>query len=249
MSIEGSTNSEIPIVQSGNLSTPGAQTTQTDVSKSQGSSESGAQTASAPSTSTTASAPSVSGVQSTSGQTTPEVQETFYQKLSKLYIWIQNNSSTLLIPGLAIVLLIFLVGLFINLIYPFTKSKKKPILSILTSEETKEENSKQVKINEVEKQLEERITNINTNLTALKKKMDESDIIKDNKPTNLAIAIQNNILAVKEAMMKMIAGLVIQTKMNNGALNVVSQTNAFQQDIIDISKSLTNSNSSNKTTK
>jgi hypothetical protein len=84
---------------------------------------------------------------------------------------------------------------------------------------------------------------------ALKKKMDESDIIKDNKPTNLAIAIQNNILAVKEAMMKMIAGLVIQTKMNNGALNVVSQTNAFQQDIIDISKSLTNSNSSNNTTK
>lgn len=243
MSIEGSTNSEIPIVQSGNLSTPGAQTTQTDVSKSQGSSESGAQTASSPSTSASAPAPS------TSGQTTPEVQETFYQKLSKLYIWIQNNSSTLLIPGLAIVLLIFLVGLFINLIYPFTKTKKKPILSILTSEETKEENSKQVKINEVEKQLEERITNINTNLTALKKKMDESDIIKDNKPTNLAIAIQNNILAVKEAMMKMIAGLVIQTKMNNGALNVVSQTNAFQQDIIDISKSLTNSNSSNKTTK
>jgi hypothetical protein len=241
MSIEGSTEN-INSTQGALSGAPDAQNT-LNVSTSLSSSESGAQTASAPLTSASASAPSVSG------QTTSEVQETFYQKLSKLYIWIQNNSSTLLIPGLAIVLLIFLVGLFINLIYPFTKSKKKPILSILTSEETKEENSKQVKINEVEKQLEERITNINTNLTALKKKMDESDIIKDNKPTNLAIAIQNNILAVKEAMMKMIAGLVIQTKMNNGALNVVSQTNAFQQDIIDISKSLTNSNSSNKTTK
>ena len=224
MSIEGSTEN----INSTQGALSGAPDAQTDVSTSQLSS-------------TTASvAPSTSA---------SEVQETFYQKLSKLYIWIQNNSSTLLIPGLAIVLLIFLVGLFINLIYPFTKSKKNPILSILTSEETKEENSKQVKINEVEKQLEERITNINTNLMALKKKMDESDIIKDNKPTNLAIAIQNNILAVKEAMMKMIAGLVIQTKMNNGALNVVSQTNAFQQDIIDISKSLTNSNSSNNTTK
>jgi hypothetical protein len=37
--------------------------------------------------------------------------------------------------------------------------------------------------------------------------------------------------------------------MNNGALNVVSQTNAFQQDIIDISKKITGSNSSNNTTK
>ena len=32
-------------------------------------------------------------------------------------------------------------------------------------------------------------------------------------------------------MMKIIAGLVVQTKMNNGAINVVSQTNAFQNEI------------------
>ena len=70
--------------------------------------------------------------------------------------------------------------------------------------------------------------------------MDNADIVKDNKPTNLAIAIQNNILAVKEAMMKIIAGLVIQTKMNNGALNVVSQTNAFQKNMTDSIKNLTN---------
>ena len=95
------------------------------------------------------------------------------------------------------------------------------------------QNSKQVKVDEVERQLQDRITNINTNLTALKKRMDDADIVKNNKPTNLAIAIQNNILAVKEAMMKIISGLVVQTKMNNGALNVVSQTNAFQQSIND----------------
>jgi hypothetical protein len=100
-----------------------------------------------------------------------------------------------------------------------------------SAKNTKEQNSKQVKIDEVERQLQERLNNINTNLTALKTRIDESDIIKDNKPTNLAIAIQNNILAVKEAMMKIIAGLVVQTKMNNGAISVVSQTNAFQNEI------------------
>jgi hypothetical protein len=107
-------------------------------------------------------------------------------------------------------------------------------------EDTKEENSKKVKIDEVERQLQDRITNINTNLTSLKTRMDNADIMKDNKPTNLAIAIQNNILAVKEAMMKIIAGLVIQTKMNNGALNVVSQTNAFQKNMTDSINNLTN---------
>ena len=107
-------------------------------------------------------------------------------------------------------------------------------------EDTKEENSKKVKIDEVERQLQDRITSINTNLTSLKTRMDNADIVKDNKPTNLAIAIQNNILAVKEAMMKIIAGLVIQTKMNNGALNVVSQTNAFQKNMTDSINNLTN---------
>ena len=107
-------------------------------------------------------------------------------------------------------------------------------------EDTKEENSKKVKIDEVERQLQDRITSINTNLTSLKKRMDDADIVKDNKPTNLAIAIQNNILAVKEAMMKIIAGLVIQTKMNNGALNVVSKTNAFQKNMTDSINNLTN---------
>ena len=106
--------------------------------------------------------------------------------------------------------------------------------------DTKEENSKKVKIDEVERQLQDRITNINTNLTSLKNRMDNADIVKDNKPTNLAIAIQNNILAVKEAMMKIIAGLVIQTKMNNGALNVVSKTNAFQKNMTDSINNLIN---------
>ena len=136
--------------------------------------------------------------------------------------------------GKTIFITIFVITAAI-LIYIFVspKSKKEGFFGASKKDETKEQNSKQVKIDEVERQLQERINNINTNLTSLKKRMDDADIVKDNKPTNLAIAIQNNILAVKEAMMKIIAGLVVQTKMNNGALSVVSQTNAFQQGIND----------------
>jgi hypothetical protein len=125
-------------------------------------------------------------------------------------------------------------------LYFFSSIIIKKIFKEGFGEDTKEENSKKVKIDEVERQLQDRITSINTNLASLKNRMDNADIVKDNKPTNLAIAIQNNILAVKEAMMKIIAGLVIQTKMNNGALNVVSQTNAFQKTMTDSINNLTN---------
>jgi hypothetical protein len=129
---------------------------------------------------------------------------------------------------------LLIVGVGVALYFIFTKFIfKEGFFGSDDPVDTKEQNSKQVKVDEVERQLQDRITKINTNLTALKKRMDDADIVKNNKPTNLAIAIQNNILAVKEAMMKIIAGLVVQTKMNNGALNVVSQTTAFQQGIND----------------
>ena len=167
---------------------------------------------------------------------TPNVEEvsnqTFFQKIS---IW-ANNTDILskiktMIPIVIMCLIGFFIWLMIMVFTPKSKQKKEGFFGNDDPAQTKEQNSKQVKIDEVERQLQERITNINTNLTALKKRMDDADIVKDNKPTNLAIAIQNNILAVKEAMMKIIAGLVIQTKMSNGAINVVSQTNAFQQNI------------------
>ena len=140
-----------------------------------------------------------------------------------------KNTILLLVGGLLIVIVWFIIR-FLDTDTGI-KQTNKP--SKNTPVDIKEQNSKQVKIDEVERQLQERISNINMNLTTLKKRMDDADIVKDNKPTNLAIAIQNNILAVKEAMMKIIAGLVVQTKMNNGALSVVSQTNAFQQGIND----------------
>jgi hypothetical protein len=142
--------------------------------------------------------------------------------------WIKGNIGKTIFITIFVITAAILIYIFVS-----PKSKKEGFFESSKKDETKEQNSKQVKIDEVERQLQERINNINTNLTSLKKRMDDADIVKDNKPTNLAIAIQNNILAVKEAMMKIIAGLVVQTKMNNGALSVVSQTNAFQQGIND----------------
>jgi len=152
----------------------------------------------------------------------PKSETTWFTKL-KPYLNIETTIASLLI-----------VGVGVALYFIFTKFIfKEGFFGSDDPVDTKEQNSKQVKVDEVERQLQDRITKINTNLTALKKRMDDADIVKNNKPTNLAIAIQNNILAVKEAMMKIIAGLVVQTKMNNGALNVVSQTTAFQQGIDD----------------
>ena len=146
----------------------------------------------------------------------------------KIFEWIKGNIGKTIFITIFVITAAILIYIFVS-----PKSKKEGFFGASKKDETKEQNSKQVKIDEVERQLQDRINNINTNLTSLKKRMDDADIVKDNKPTNLAIAIQNNILAVKEAMMKIIAGLVVQTKMNNGALSVVSQTNAFQQGIND----------------
>ena len=155
-------------------------------------------------------------------------------KWDNFFKWVKENG---IIKAFFVFVLLIGVALVIYFLIPSSKQKKPKKEGFFDDEEDpeekKEQNSNHVKIDEVERQLQDRITNINTNLTALKNRIDNADIVKNNKPTNLAIAIQNNILAVKEAMMKIIAGLVVQTKMNNGALNVVSQTNAFQQGIND----------------
>jgi hypothetical protein len=163
---------------------------------------------------------------------TPPEATTWFAKI-KPFLTIENSIISLIIMGICVVLYLVL-SIIIKKIF------KEGFFGSDDLVDTKEENSKKVKIDEVERQLQDRITNINTNLTSLKKRMDDADIVKDNKPTNLAIAIQNNILAVKEAMMKIIAGLVIQTKMNNGALNVVSKTNAFQKNMTNSINNLIN---------
>ena len=79
------------------------------------------------------------------------------------------------------------------------------------------------------------ISKINAEKTAFDKKMEvyDSNLVKlqrsydksEGRVTNLAIAIQNNILAIKEGMQKILAAAIVQSRMTKGAMSVV-KTNA-----------------------
>ena len=79
------------------------------------------------------------------------------------------------------------------------------------------------------------ISKINAEKTAFDKKMEvyDSNLVKlqnsydksEGRVTNLAIAIQNNILAIKEGMQKIIAAAIVQSRMTKGAMSVVKTTN------------------------
>jgi hypothetical protein len=64
---------------------------------------------------------------------------------------------------------------------------------------------------------------IKNNSDQLQKEYDKSE----GKVNNLAIAIQNNILAVKEGMQKIIGALVINNYIQDGGLRVVRQTKNY----------------------
>jgi hypothetical protein len=75
------------------------------------------------------------------------------------------------------------------------------------------------------------ISKINAEKTAFDKKMEvyDSNLMKlqrsydksEGRVTNLAIAIQNNILAIKEGMQKIIAAAIVQSRMTKGAISIV----------------------------
>lgn len=78
------------------------------------------------------------------------------------------------------------------------------------------------------------ISKINSEKIAFDKKMEvyDSNLVKlqnsydksEGRVTNLAIAIQNNILAIKEGMQKIIAAAIVQSRMTKGAMSVVKTT-------------------------
>jgi hypothetical protein len=69
-----------------------------------------------------------------------------------------------------------------------------------------------------EKQLFDKKMEIyDSNLTKLQRSYDKSE----GRVTNLAIAIQNNILAIKEGMQKIIAAAIVQSRMTKGAISIV----------------------------
>jgi hypothetical protein len=79
------------------------------------------------------------------------------------------------------------------------------------------------KINDEKIRLEANMASVNTNMNRLQDAYNKSE----GKVNNLAIAIENNVLAVKEGMQKIIAALVLQRHMSDGNLTVVKQTKNY----------------------
>ncbi len=79
------------------------------------------------------------------------------------------------------------------------------------------------KVNDAKYVLDKNMNEINANMDRLQNAYNKSE----GKTNNLAIAIQNNILAVKEGMQKIIASLIIQRHMQDGNLTVVKQTKNY----------------------
>jgi len=98
--------------------------------------------------------------------------------------------------------------------------------------------TQQMVMNPVVKSLDDATNKMNQALSAvskdvgeLKNKVDGANALKDNKTSALAIALQNNILALKEGMQKVIASLIIQRHVNNGTIKMMSGTRSLQESV------------------
>lgn len=83
------------------------------------------------------------------------------------------------------------------------------------------------KMNAEKQTFDKKMEIYDSNLTKLQRTYDKSE----GRVTNLAIAIQNNILAIKEGMQKIIAAAIIQSRMTKGVISVV-KTNKANVDTI-----------------
>ena len=79
--------------------------------------------------------------------------------------------------------------------------------------------------------LNAKISEADTQLNALNKKLKDTESKNKNYNNNLMIALQNNILAMKEGMQKIIASLIIQRHMNNGVFKMTSGTKTLTDSI------------------
>jgi hypothetical protein len=98
--------------------------------------------------------------------------------------------------------------------------------------------TQQIVMNPVVKSLDDATNKMNDALLSvsndvnnLKQKVNDADAFKNNKTTTLAIALQNNILALKEGMQKVIASLIIQRHVNNGTIKMMSGTRSLQESV------------------
>ena len=84
---------------------------------------------------------------------------------------------------------------------------------------------------DIRNELNNRASKLDASYNAIDKKVNEHEIYKNKQNTNLAISLQNNILAVKEGLQKVIASLVIQKHMNNGVLKMTSTNKMFNDSL------------------
>ena len=98
--------------------------------------------------------------------------------------------------------------------------------------------TQQIVMNPVVKSLDDATNKMNSALSSvskdvvgLKKKIDNMNKKKDTENATLAITLQNNILALKEGMKKVIASLIIQRHVNNGTIKMMSGTRTLQESV------------------
>ena len=89
------------------------------------------------------------------------------------------------------------------------------------------------RVDDINTEFNNRIKITDASYSVLDKKVNEADLYKNKQNTNLAIAIQTNILAVKEGMQKIIASLIIQKHMNNGILKMTNSSKIFNDSLRD----------------
>jgi hypothetical protein len=75
------------------------------------------------------------------------------------------------------------------------------------------------------------LSSVSKDVNMLKEKVDDSELYKDKKNTTLAIELQNNILALKEGMQKVIASLIIQRHVSNDTIKMMSGTRTLQESV------------------
>lgn len=79
--------------------------------------------------------------------------------------------------------------------------------------------------------LNNKMSEADQQLNTLNNKVKEAETYNKNRNNNLALALQNNILAIKEGMQKIIASLIIQRHMNNGVFKMTSGTKTLTDSI------------------
>ena len=84
---------------------------------------------------------------------------------------------------------------------------------------------------DIRNEFNNRATILDASYNIINNKINSAEFYKSKENANLAIAIQNNILAVKESMQKVIASLVIQKHMNNGVLKMTSTNKMFNDSL------------------